>query len=1543
MKQFTLVLLLLSLTLSSIYAQDGANVDLLNVLGDKQLSEMSMQNTSSQLLSNGYYYSIIVLTDIPSSKQAEELKLAGAELLEYISNNAYISQIKKGANLAAFPIKAIYILPIEAKVRANLLNGHHESCIIKNGGLAVMCLPWPGNATDALRNDLLLNGFTFKEHKLENGLEVIVPVDQLLHLAKLPSLYYIDAAPCKPQPEGQAARAQSRLRVANGVNENTSNIGNGVAIAIGDDGAVNHIDVLRRIVDFTNSDEGMHGDMTTGIAIGGGNINPLGMGMAPGADLYLFEIDTYEHILNAPYYYEQNGVVVTSTSYADGSGGQYSYSAQQVDLQLLENPAITHVFSAGNSGLRVSDNPYSGIFNEDGSTYGNITGGRKASKNTITVGNVHPTDQLRITSSRGPSYDSRIKPDICANGQGNMSIAPDNSYQVGGGTSAAAPAVAGVAALMYEAYRDLHNGADPSNALIKGALLNGADDIGRKGPDYDTGWGRLNGSRSLDIIKNHQYFSGVVSHQGFQNFQLNVPAGVGQLKVMLYWMDRPGSLLSTRALVNDLDLTMITPSGQLKRPLVLSTASHLDSLRRLATPGFDRRNNVEQIVVERPATGVFDLSIHGFEIPSGEQEFYVVYTYVMDEIAITFPSGNEAIAPQASEYIHWDAYGEDGTFTISCSYDNGITWEVISDTIAGDMRHYYWNVPNRSSENAWMKIERNGQFDISDASFTIMNRPPFNLDYISETTAAMRWYPVEGAASYEVFKLGEKYLEKIGQTTNNFFNFDTELWEESWYAVQAITEDGKNGPRAIAQKYIHRPCNATMRLDFQFDLYPGEISWYVKPAGEQNIIASGGPYDYLPPNSFLSIERCLPAGCYNLFIVDAYGDGLCCENGEGYYSLYNTNGELIFSKGDFTSQSTIYFCLEEENEDLVYHFSHIEHPSCAGSDDGRIGIWVSGGSGNYQYQWSNGATGPNATGLSEGLHYVTVTDGNLSIQASIVLTAPDPIEIYADIHQPDCGQLNLGSITTQVTGGTAPYQFEWSHGVHVSDATDLMLGTYQLTVTDANGCIKEASFTMEESQELTITGGALHVSCNGSADGAAFVMTQGYDINDLTIQWSTGHHQAQVYNLASGSYTVTVTSADGCQAMTVVNIGEPLPLSLIGTEYPPDCAGEPDGQIELEASGGTGPYTYQWNNGMTGANVQGLYTGYYTVTVTDANSCQLVRPFFISDGLSMDLDLISSNINGSNLGSINLWVNGGVAPYTFQWSNGTSTQHISSLNGGVYSVTVTDANGCTAEGEATIYDDNYCEIVGTNTAYEWIESVALGGSVHPSGNDGGYGNYEAVVFQIQAGVSTDFTLTPQYSFSAPFNEYWKIWIDFNGDMDFDDAGEEVLSHGPIAGSLQGNLVIPANIAEGNYRMRISMKYGSFANACGVFAYGEAEDYSVHILPSVSAMAINSDEIERATVHISEKKKAVDVASATGEMAVWPNPASTHVSVRAPFKDKNGVLELIGAEGKVVKTFKAKMLRSGIYYLHLKGVPAGNYWIRAVEHEDVEPVQLIKTD
>lgn len=347
-------------------------------------------------------------------------------------------------------------------------------------------------------------------------------------------------------------------------------------------------------------------------------------------------------------------------------------------------------------------------------------------------------------------------------------------------------------------------------------------------------------------------------------------------------------------------------------------------------------------------------------------------------------------------------------------------------------------------------------------------------------------------------------------------------------------------------------------------------------------------------------------------------------------------------------------------------------------------------------QWTTFATGTTIPSPSSYPVQVTDAGGNTLIinsSSSLPACGADPCAsttITVNVTPTHASCNAPGSAAASASGGTAPYTYSWNTipAQTTATATNLAPGNYTVTVSDVNGCTGTASVTINPApQGLTATATATDALCNGGASGTATVSVTG-GTTPYTYSWSSGGTTATINNLSAGTYTILVTDAGGCTSQASVQVNEPPAITLSTSSTPSQCTTN-DGSATVVASGGTAPYTYSWSpSGGTGATTTPVGQGSYTVTVTDANSCQANATVFVGGVNAPALTVVNTqnaSCFGSADGSAEVSASGGVAPYTYSWSpsGGTGTT-ASNLTAGTYTVTVTDDAGCTAQTQVVI-------------------------------------------------------------------------------------------------------------------------------------------------------------------------------------------------------------------------------------------------------------------
>lgn len=361
-------------------------------------------------------------------------------------------------------------------------------------------------------------------------------------------------------------------------------------------------------------------------------------------------------------------------------------------------------------------------------------------------------------------------------------------------------------------------------------------------------------------------------------------------------------------------------------------------------------------------------------------------------------------------------------------------------------------------------------------------------------------------------------------------------------------------------------------------------------------------------------------------------------------------------------------------------------PSCNGALDGSISSsGITGGTPPYTFSWTGtGQTTENISGLGAGSYTLTVTDsiGCQRTFPTVVLSEPAPINI-TEIHQDiSCNGETDGAINITVTGGTAPYAYMWMPGGSMSeDTADLAPGTYEVFVTDANGCLDSLEVIIDEPAILTLSTSFNDATCSGLCDGDATIIPSG-GTGPYTYQWTPNVSSGPTATgLCAGNYDVLVVDANGCEDTTSFTITDnQLQASVTTTDV--SCNGTCDGTATSTVTGNNGPFTYDWQPaGGNGPSASGLCAGNYTLTVTDANNCAVVENFTINepDPIVISMAITDVTCEGGSDGAIDLTVTGGTPPYTYQWfPGGQTTEDLSNIPAGTYSILVTDANGCTS-------------------------------------------------------------------------------------------------------------------------------------------------------------------------------------------------------------------------------------------------------------------------
>jgi hypothetical protein len=808
MKRTPFVVLLLLITGVFCFGQTERKYDLHLSTGTVTLAAnfdkaKSEQPAKSEFF-RGSYYRYIQFVDLPSTEQKEALAANGVKILMYLPDNTYIAAVKKGTNfntLVCPPIRGLHVIKPQYKMlnelREALEGNNFPSYTVKGNKIGIGFTYYENLTHEQVRSYLRSKGYEISDEDIMARWFVIwVKKTRILSFVSLPFVSSAELVDDEPKPDNIEGRTDIR---SNAISTDYSGgrkfNGLGVNVALQDDGLIGpHIDYQGRIPNqFMTNNSGDHGDHCGGIIMAAGNKDPLMRGMAWGANIHVYNASNYQAFSQIGTDYNTLGIRIISTSYSDGCNAGYTTRAQQLDIQNLAMPELIHVFSAGNNGT--SNCSYGA-----GSGWGNVTGGHKHSKNSIAVANLTYLDVRNTSSSRGPAHDGRLKPEVSAVGTNVFSTVDTNKYVSKTGTSMSCPAVAGLFAQLYHAYKSLNSNNNPPSALIKAVVMNTADDLGNPGPDYSYGYGRVNGLQAVKVIEQGAYLTATVSNAGSNSHIIAVPSGVKRIKVMTYWHDYQAQIGAAVALVNNLNTTITDPFSTVSNPLVLNFSANATSLNSNAAPGTDIRNNHEQITINNPATGNYVLNVSGASVPMGPQPYFVTWLFEMDGYTVIYPIGGEGFSPNITETVRWDALETSGNQTLEYTTNNGSTWNLVSSVIPGAQRYYSWSPPAVISGQCRIRISRGAYSAESDTNFTIIS-PPSNIQvaWVCPDSVKLTWNAVAGATSYDVFRLGSTYMDSIATSLTNFCVVtNVPAGQSHWFSVRSRGPLSAVGRRAIA-------------------------------------------------------------------------------------------------------------------------------------------------------------------------------------------------------------------------------------------------------------------------------------------------------------------------------------------------------------------------------------------------------------------------------------------------------------------------------------------------------------------------------------------------------------------------------------------------------------------------------------------------------------------------------------------------------------------------------------------------------------------------
>jgi gliding motility-associated-like protein len=408
----------------------------------------------------------------------------------------------------------------------------------------------------------------------------------------------------------------------------------------------------------------------------------------------------------------------------------------------------------------------------------------------------------------------------------------------------------------------------------------------------------------------------------------------------------------------------------------------------------------------------------------------------------------------------------------------------------------------------------------------------------------------------------------------------------------------------------------------------------------------------------------------------------------------------------------------------------IDSVSCNGLSDGAVNLTTTGGANGYSYAWSTGATTDDINGLVIGSYTITVTDalGCSVTGGAYNVFQPAILSLTANTSNVTCNGAGDGAIDVITIGGTANYRYTWNPNIATTeDLTNLNGATYNVTVTDFNGCtFALTNLVVGEPSAITLTNtGTTGETCDGANDGAIDMTTIGGEpaLSGYVYNWSNGQTTADLTTIDGGTYMVTVTDSLGCSQMTTINVYNPtaLVLSIVPTIPLEGCLGQAIGQLDALGSGGTGSLNYLWSNSVTTIQNTALNAGTYILTLTDSLGCNLVDSGMIGVPLMPSVSpyvnqvgTTDITINWGDVATLDVGNDQSTSGVTYNWAETTSIGDLNISNSiainptvqpqpnntAIYTVllTATSGDGCVDTASVTVRVD-IADLLGMPTAF----------------------------------------------------------------------------------------------------------------------------------------------------------------------------------------------------------------------------------------------------